>query len=460
VEASPEGKKLDHQAQVLDSIPFSDKTRKLENHEYVLNLKKDSLISDIYMKSSGRKLTLDQEFNYYDGTASGIYIFKPQKDKEKFEYRVSSSQVFQGKLVSVVRTASEGHFSQQIVVFHSGDTEIAPLVATTAQSWGYKEVGFSLKTNPSGSKTFYNHDSNEFVKREFEKIEDISESGRNIYPSVHGFAVKDKTSFFGIVNNYPTGCGFTSNAKNDVQCFLMRNTMMDDDKGLPDYLIDTQKVTFKYFIMLEKGIKEYSKRFRTLSDYFNLPVTTNYSDEDRADDAVISEITEDPDTYYESFMKWMFEETEITPEPEQELYTPILKPGNATSFTILHNKDLPEDIEILDLFENYKGKLFVRIRNRDLKESLGEKLKAKDQKIDLKDTFVFKLSAEHKYTLNGLKKHKMMPKPEEGNIVQKTLKLIDKGIKYIKGEEFRHQCLKDGKALLKPREIATFKIET
>lgn len=174
------------------------------------------MIDSITSKSSRKNLTLSQELNFYDQTESGLYIFKPAADKKMFDFRPTVRE-YDGDLVTVIRADRENYFQQQIVVHKKGELTKAPLIEITAKTGEFKDLGFALNVNDfSDHKEFFNHDSNDFVKREFKPIDHITNTGRNIYPSVNGYAVKDNNTVFGIVNNYPTGCGYVNNEKDQV----------------------------------------------------------------------------------------------------------------------------------------------------------------------------------------------------------------------------------------------------
>ena len=296
---------FEHQAKIVKGKSFDKSKASFSNSYFTITLQKNTLLKSYKSKSSRKDIQLDQEFNYFDNSASGLYIFKPLRDKIKFDYFAREAHVFEGNLVTVIRSKSNENLSQQITLFKQGDTQIAPLIDTTAVSWEFIELGFSMSTKSFSSKNleYYNHDSNEFVKREFENIDDIKDTGKNIYPVVHGYALKDGNLAFGIVNNYPTGCGFIKNDKKEIECFLARSTSINDDKGVPDNLKDDQPVTFSYFLMLDK-IKEYSKNFMVLSDYFNLPLTTKYHDEDR-NDSKENEIEKEEGSMYNIIKTYM-----------------------------------------------------------------------------------------------------------------------------------------------------------
>lgn len=325
--------------------------------------------------------------------------------------------------MSVIRSGESDSFSQQIVVFKKGDLTKAPLIETTSQSTGYREIGFSYKLSDfSSDKEFYNHDSNEFIRREYREYGDIKNLGKNIFPAVHGYAIKDSDSVFGIVNNYPTGCGYLSDAQDEVECFLMRNTRLDDDKGLPDVLQDSQKVTFSYFLMLDK-VEEYSKDSMILNDYFNLPVTTEYSDEDRnrmLENTPIEDET-DIDFYellmqsYNLLLEWTTspsepQVTEDVPNPLESTSIEVAKQAQG-SFSLLKNKNLDKNVEVFDLFQTHNNEYFIRVRNREEPTFLGENLRSSSQEVDIDSTFIFTIKGEQKYTLNGLLKSEKAPAP-------------------------------------------------
>ena len=197
---------LSHEAKIITPEKLEDSPKEYENDHYKIHLDKDGLVKSYKSKKVKKELDLEQQFNYYRGSRSGLYVFKPTKDKTSFQYLLKKAEVFKGDLVTVITTSSEQYISQKITIFNKGDTQIAPLVETTAQSWEYVELGFAMNVKQmSKKKMLYNHDSNEFVKREFKEIEKFEESGKNIYPAVHGYAINDGDMVFGIANNYPTG---------------------------------------------------------------------------------------------------------------------------------------------------------------------------------------------------------------------------------------------------------------
>ena len=76
----------------------------------------------------------------------------------------------------------------------------------------------------------------------------------------------------------------------------------------------------------------------------------------------------------------------------------------ATKFSLLKKKNLGKELEVFDLFQNHEEELFIRIRNRQEPELLGSAFEHKEAKIDLKNTFIFDLEGNQKYTLSGLQK--------------------------------------------------------
>ena len=240
---------LNFQARILEKTKFDSSTLEYKTEDYILKLKENTLINSIKSIKSGRTITLNQQFNYFDNTNSGIYVFRPTKDKNVIDYAPTDSSVFNGDLIDFVTSSFSfnAKIKQTVTIFKKGDTKIAPLIETTTQAWKYAELGFSFKTNNmSSSQDFFNHDSNEFIKRGLKSISKVSDIGTNIYPIIHGFAIKDLADVFGIFNNYPTGWGYVPrisqksqneteleiiyNEKSEVQCFLTRNTNKDDDK--------------------------------------------------------------------------------------------------------------------------------------------------------------------------------------------------------------------------------------
>jgi len=444
-------KPIEFEAKIIKPIKFSSSSLNFETEFYKLSLQQNGLIKSFKSKSANKELKLDQEFNAYESSKSGIYVFRPYKDKTTVKYTLAMEEIFEGDLVTVAYSESIKSVSQRITIFKRGDLKVAPLIESTSLSWDFAEVGFSLNVQELKKKTFYNHDSNEFVKRDFHQIDELIESGKNIYPAVQGYAVKDKDYAFGIVNSYPTGCGFISNDQEEVQCFLTRSTNVDDDKGLPDVMSDTQKVTFSYFLMLNKANK-YNEDFMVLSDYFNLPLTTKYIDED---------LSFQPEIF--SVSKWVLSFfTEIEEEIPERTYNALFSEDSVKdyfysqpTFTLLKDQNLDKRIEVFDLFKSHRDEVFVRVRNRQQPEFLGEKLESYEADIDIKDTFIFDIDPKKKYTLDGLK---LKQKKKEENIIKNAFKMLNNGYHYVKDDVFKMECNENGKAKLKPGEIGTFKL--
>lgn len=379
---------IEHQAKVLEQNVFNETMNEFSTEHYTLKLNKDTLLQSITSKKNGKTMNLDQEFNYYSNTMSGIYVFKPTEDKQTLKYTLKYANVYKGNLVSVVSSKSTDNISQVITVYKKGDTQIAPLIQTTATPWRFAEVGFAFNTTDmSDKKEFYNHDSNEFIRRDFREVNFLNETGKNIYPIIHGYALKDQDTAFGIVNNYPTGCGYIKNDRAQIQCFLTRSTNKDDDKGLPDVLDEGRAVTFSYFLMFNK-ITEYSKEFIILSDYFNLPLTTKIEKEESFNVAELNQA-----------ISCMFPEEKEAHNFDNKDYF-YSSPG----FSLLRKNDLGIELEVFDLFENHRAESFLRVRNRQTTQLFGTKLSGKDTDINLRDTFVFELEGENKYNMNGLSK--------------------------------------------------------
>jgi len=169
-------------------------------------------------------------------------------------------------------------------------------------------------------------------------------------------------------------------------------------------MIDRQKVTFSYFLMLNKANK-YSEDFMILSDYFNLPLTTKHYDED----ALVEEIPEEEISIVDWVLSF-FTETEDEVEEEPEIAYNKIFTGSSVkdyfyetpSFSILKKQNLDKKVEVFDLFKNHREEAFIRVRNRHEPEFLGEKFEKYEAEIDIKDTFIFDLEPEKKYTLDGL----------------------------------------------------------
>ena len=364
-------KSLDHQAKLLDKVRFDpDLTTLFETDHYILKLSKNSLIESIKSKKTDKQIDINQEFNYYEETNSGIYVFRPKYDKQVLKYAPKDAFVSKGTLIDFITTSNtlHGNVKQKVTIFKKGDTQIAPLVETTSQTWKYAELGFGLNTsNLTESQELYTHDSNEFIKRDFKEVSNLNEIGKNIYPVIHGFAVKDSQDIFGIFNNYPTGCGYipklrnqheteeeslleeSINSKNDksyVQWFLTRNTNKDDDKGLPDVLDDSKEASFSFFLVVG-STENYNALYQTLSDYFNTPLSTKITNSgfSRFDlDSNIFCISNDKEFVHRMDNKDYF-------------YA-------ASDFTLLSDHNVSKDIELFDIFENHKKESFVRVRNR------------------------------------------------------------------------------------------------
>jgi hypothetical protein len=384
---------IEHEAKLLEMKMFNE--TEFSTKYYTLKLKDNTLVDSLTSKASQQTIRVNQQFNKFANTRSGIYVFKPFEDKQQYEFVPKKAFVYQGDIVTVVRSTASEFLSQQITIFKKCDLNRAPLIETLVRASDVEEIGFTLDTSSlSDEQEFYNHDSNDFNKREFRKINGFNETGKNIYPVLHGYAVASKKTVFSLINNYPTGCGYIYNSKSEVQCFLIRNTDVDDDKGLPDRLEDAREVNFAYFLIIENSGSFY-ETYQPLSDYFHIPVTTKL---------VNDYPNAEPDYFY-----------------------------NLKSFSLLKN-DLPTTLEVLDMFESYKGENFIRLRSRDSKDFFFNK--EKNTKIQLKNTFSFDIEGDHKYMLHGLNNK---PKKESKNIVKKSLKALQAGYHLFKDDIFKFE---------------------
>ena len=74
------------------------------------------------------------------------------------------------------------------------------------------------------------------------------------------------------------------------------------------------------------------------------------------------------------------------------------------SFSLLKKQDLGIELEVFDLFQNHREESFIRVRNRQTTQIFGTKLSGSETDINLRDTFVFELEGDNKYTMHGLSK--------------------------------------------------------
>ena len=364
---------LENQAKILNKERFdSDSVNEYETNHYKLKLAKNSLIKSIISKDVGKEVEINQEFNYYEETNSGIYVFRPKYDKQALKYAPKDAYVSKGELIDFITTSNtlQGNIKQTVSIFKKGDTSVAPLIETTSQTWRYAELGFSMDTlSLSENQELYTHDSNDFVKREFKEVKKLDEVGKNIYPIIQGFAIKDEKNIFGIFNNYPTGCGYIpkmkdqsdlvtesmfteeidsiGNDKTHIQWFLTRSTNKDDDKGLPDILDDSKETTFSYFLVIG-DTSNYNSLYQTLSDYFNTPLSskianTGYPKYDL--DSTVFCISNDKEFWHKMDNRDFF-------------YA-------KSNFSLLSNSNVEKEIEMFDMFQSHKNESFVRIRNRE-----------------------------------------------------------------------------------------------
>ena len=314
-------------------------------------------------------MNLNQEFNYFDNTNSGIYVFRPTSLKKVINYTPTDAFVFKGDLIDFITSSYtfEGKIKQTVTIFKKGDTQIAPLVQTTSKAWKFAELGFLFKvTDMSLKQSFYNHDSNEFIKRELRGANGIRDFGINIYPAIHGYAVKNNSDIFGIFNNYPTGWGYIPRANNlsenetetdntviynfkeQVEWFLSRNTNKDDDKGLPDILDDSRETTFSYFLAIG-STKNYDSMYQILSDYFNTPLNSKIP-------------VDTSNIELDSSIAWSSQDKEFVHKLDDKDYFYL-----GSSFTLLKDNKISKDFELFDLFQNHNKESFVRVRNREQK---------------------------------------------------------------------------------------------
>ena len=442
-------KSIDHEATVLQPQEFNQ-TFFRTNH-YAITLKNNTLIESLTSLTTQKTIHLDQQFNFYNNTKSGIYIFKPEDHKYNINYLPTTSSIYSGSLITVIKSKSKDDISQSITIFHSGDMRISPLIETTVKPWAYTELGFSMNTTEVGpNHQFYNHDSNEWRRRYFRTINEFNETGKNIYPVIHGYAVKSEDTVFGIVNNYPTGCGYVTNDQEQIQCFLTRNTAYDDDKGLPDMLVDRKAVTFSYFLNYGSE-KLFSSQFLLLSDYFNLPLTSKI---EREDAFTLMNMNQ-------AILCMFPEEQEVHNFDNKDYFY------SGASFSLLKTQQFGPEIELLDMFQTHKRGVdsnFVRIRNRQQKGLFGDYILGGDISLNLRDSFIFDLEGDFKYTLSGLSsqpvhkgKYTIFTNLDR-DIIKKSMKLFQAGYHYMKDDIFKFQCELNGSATLQPKEIATLKL--
>ena len=439
---------MEQQAKIIQPISFDFWEFKRFKNEYFTLTLEDSTLIKTFKRNSGIAIDIDQQFNRFNNTLSGLYVFKPENEKYDIEYIPKNAYVYLGSLITYVSSEnkkSEHSIKQSITIFHHGETQIAPLVEITAKPWKFTELGFSMSTkNFSSSQEFYNNDSNEFVKRKFSRINDFEETGKNVYPVVHGYAVKDTDdeNVFGIINNYPTGCGFITNNMNMIECFLTRTTDVDDDKGVPDKLEDRREISFSFFLTLS-NVSDYADEYKVLSDYFNLPLTTKF-DSPAFELLKINGMTTELHT--DDYISHTFNSKDY-------FYS---KP----SFSLLKD-NLDLNFEVFDIFENYKNDTFIRIRNRQFKQFIGQKQSADLMKLDLEKTFIFELEKNSKYTLDGLKR--INDRSDDfipmNDFISQTLKYIadenDNSTKVLEDSKNYTSSIK-----INPREIVTLKIKS
>ena len=149
---------------------------------------------------------------------------------------------------------------------HQGDN-MSPMVDISITPWNYADAGFRFQG--LATSKFFNMDSNEHIARPYNKPEKLRDIGRNIYPAVFGSAIEKLGSIIGFIVNRPAGTGYIYD---DMQWFLTRNTRADDDKGLPESLIDPRRSNIRIFLLHEVNGR-YLEAFRKSSDYFNNPVS-------------------------------------------------------------------------------------------------------------------------------------------------------------------------------------------
>lgn len=195
-----------------------------------------------------------------------------------------------------------------------------PLVEIGMTPWKYTEAGF--KFNKRGNGKFFNMDSNEHIQRFYSPVSETRNKGRNIYPSVYGWAMalEQHQYVLGMVNDRPAGCGYIDF---DIQCFLTRNTAADDDKGVPDRLEDTRRTHYSFYLLYET-YNSYLEEFVTYSDVFNNPMTLL-------------------DPHYTNHQR----------------QTLSLQKHN----TKILSENLPKGIELIDLMHDKDNNYFMRVRN-------------------------------------------------------------------------------------------------
>lgn len=164
----------------------------------------------------------------------------------------------------------------------------------------------------------------------------IKDMGKNIYPTVTGYALRQNSDIISVISSRAFGCGQVKNVS-CVECFLTRNTWKDDDKGVPDRMTDTEATSLEFFLLISHTTK-YFNHFRPYFIHFNSPITWAQVKQTRS---LIK-----PNSYGKLLNKG---------------YAHALKEYDASTSPLQHGFDA--DVDIYEMFENHKEETFMRVKN-------------------------------------------------------------------------------------------------
>lgn len=228
-------------------------------------------------------IDLKQSFYEYRTFRSGAYLFRPQgRAKVLREARIRGVRLIRGPIVSMFIT-EYGEFEvrgtmTRSVGFMDSYLKLESSVVVNAN----QELVMRMDTSMSNQRTFFTHNSGEWVRRVTQEYPIAS----NYYPMNWGARIHDvpssaRLTFF---SSQTMGCGGMD--PGELEFMLHRSLNQDDGRGLSQAVMDGTRVSIPLWLRLDLGSPKLSmtRRQRYMFSHqalhFNNPLEVLYGKPD------------------------------------------------------------------------------------------------------------------------------------------------------------------------------------
>ncbi|KAM9328946.1 alpha-mannosidase 2 [Gastrophryne carolinensis] len=258
-------KHISDQGFQVNKLDDLDPDMTLENSYLKLGFSQTSgLLEQIKLKESGKTQHVKVEFNWY-GTAnsrdkSGAYLFLPDGEAKPYVYESPIVRITRGSLFSEV-VCFFNHLTHTLRLYHvqgleGQSPEISNVVDIRGES--NREIAMRISSDVNSQNRFYS-DLNGYQIQPRQTLSKLPLQA-NVYPMSTMAYIQDNFSRLTLHAAQPLGIASLKNGQLEV--FMDRRLMQDDNRGLGQGLQDN-KVTFNLFrLLLEQraGIDETESR--------------------------------------------------------------------------------------------------------------------------------------------------------------------------------------------------------